>query len=264
MKKNIFLSFVFCAFLFSCQKEDNLLTDRNYPTIIKELDNSILNQKRLTFQQQNKYINTSLNRFGFCDVTEFNSNISEPQVTDPLSLSDANQKVKDFCMQNKAFVGLNDVNSFTLAGQGPETGFYDNSLYWYFGTSSQKIDTNEVLGAQIRVIIKNSEIVYCTGNWYPNIYIPKHFNFDQEKAKSTLRNQTVWHSDISGQSHPTKITDQALASCQINGLKIYPVKSDDKIQLFVTWKIHVTDVYYILYIDVMTGEVIAAEPTIIS
>ncbi|HPR84568.1 MAG TPA: hypothetical protein PLG33_00875, partial [Prolixibacteraceae bacterium] len=59
-------------------------------------------------------------------------------------------------------------------------------------------------------------------------------------------------------------TDQALASCQINGLKIYPIKSDDKIQLFVTWKIYVPDVFYILYVDVMTGETIAAEPTIIS
>ena len=74
----------------------------------------------------------------------------------------------------------------------------------------------------------------------------------------------MWHSDISGQSHPAKITDQALASCQINGLKIYPIKSDDKIQLFVTWKIYVPDVFYILYVDVMTGETIAAEPTIIS
>ena len=47
-------------------------------------------------------------------------------------------------------------------------------------------------------------------------------------------------------------------------VKIYPVKSDDKIQLFVTWKIYIPDVYYIIYIDVMTGEVIASEPTIIS
>ena len=135
---------------------------------------------------------------------------------------------------------------------------------WKIDSHDQKYDTIQVLYSNISILIMNREILYCTGNWYPNIYIPKHFNFDQEKAKSTLRNKKVWHSDFSGQSHSMKITDQALASCQIKGLKIYPVKSDNKIQLFVTWKIHVPEVFYILYVDVMTGEVIASEPTIIS
>ena len=135
---------------------------------------------------------------------------------------------------------------------------------WRIDTHYQKYDTIQVLFSNISILIKNSEVNYCTGNWYPNIYIPAKFNFDQENAKLSLKNKTVRHSDISGQSHSMKITDQTLVTSKINGLKIYPIKSDDKIQLFVTWKIYVPNVFYILYVDVMTGEVIAEEPTIIS
>ncbi len=264
MKKIIFLSSVFCAFLFSCQKEDNLLSDSKYPTTIKPIDTAILKQKQQEFQEQNKYIASSLNEFGLCASSEATVNNPLPPFTTPLTESEAIDKAKKFIVNNKNYLGLEEPDKVVITKAWFSTGYYNGGTIWRIDSHDQKYDTIQVLYSNISILIMNSEIHYCTGNWYPNIYIPKHFNFDQEKAKSTLRNKTVWHSDISGQSHPMKITDQALASCQINGLKIYPVRSDDKIQLFVTWKIHVPEVFYILYIDVMTGEIIAAEPTIIS
>jgi hypothetical protein len=49
------------------------------------------------------------------------------------------------------------------------------------------------------------------------------------------------------------------------GLKILPITADDKIELRVAWLINIPGpVYYKIYVDVMTGEIIGQEPTIIS
>jgi hypothetical protein len=248
----------------ACQKEYNLLSDSRYPTTIKPLDTAILKQKQQEFQEQNKYIASSLNEFGFCASSEATVNNPQPPFTTPLTEVEAIEKAKEFIVYNKNYLGLEEPDKIDITKAWFSTGYYNGGTMWRIDSHDQKYDTIQVLYSNISILIMNSEIQYCTGNWYPNIYIPKHFNFDQEKAKSTLRYKTVWHSDFSGQSHPMKITDQALASCQINGLKIYPVISDNKIQLFVTWKIYVPDAFYILYVDVMTGEIIASEPTIIS
>jgi hypothetical protein len=264
MKKIIFFFSVFCTCFFSCQKEDNLLTDRNYPTTIKILDKTALNQKKQAFLSQNQFMTSSLNEFGFCGYSDLITNYLRPPLTAPLTEPQAIEKVKKFITKNKEYLGIAEPDEISISRTWLSTGSYDGEAMWRIDTNYQKQDTIQVLLTDLLILINNSEVTSCTGNWYPNIYVPQQFNFGQEKAKSTLRNKTVWHSDISGQSHPAKITDQALASCQINGLKIYPIKSDDKIQLFVTWKIYVPDVFYILYVDVMTGETIAAEPTIIS
>lgn len=264
MKNSYLILIILNVFLLGCHKDDNLLMDHNYPTTIKALDQKILDQKRTDFLKQNQFITSSLNQFGFCDLTELNFNAPPPPLNTPLTTDDAKEKVRQFLDNNKTFVGLVNLNPVTISGFGPESGFYDGSTYWYFGTNVQKIDTIEVIGAQIRINIKNSEVTYCAGNWYPNIYIPAKLNFDQKKAKLVLKGRTVWHSDFGGKPYSMKITDQALATSEIKGLKIYPLKSDKKIQLFVAWKIYVPEVFYILYVDVMTGEVIAEQPTIIS
>lgn len=264
MNKFYVLLLFLCLIILACQKEDNLLSDSKYPTTIKPIDAAILKQKQQEFQEQNKYIASSLNEFGFCAPSEATVNNPQPPFTTPLTETEAIEKAKKFILNNKDNLGIEEPEKVVITKAWFSTGYYNGGTMWRIDSHDQKNDTIQVLYSNIAINIMNSEIQYCTGNWYPNIYIPKHFNFDQEKAKSTLRNKTVWHSDISGRSHPMKITDQALVSCQIKGLKIYPIKSDDKIQLFVTWKIHVPDVYYILYVDVMTGEIIASEPTIIS
>jgi hypothetical protein len=264
MKNLIFFFLLIYASFISCQKEDNLLSDNRYPTTIKPLEVNILKQKQQEFQDQNKDIASSLDEFGFCASSEATVNNPLPPLTTALTEIEAIEKAKKFILSNKNYLGIEEPDKVDITKAWFSTGYYNGGTMWRVDSHDQKYDTIQVLYSNISILIMNSEIHYCTGNWYPNIYIPKHFNFDQEKAKSTLRNKTVWHSDFIGQSHPMKITDQALASCQIAGLKIYPVKSDDKIQLFVTWKIHVPEVFYIFYIDVMTGEIIAEEPTIIS
>lgn len=49
------------------------------------------------------------------------------------------------------------------------------------------------------------------------------------------------------------------------GWSILPVNNDDMIELRVGWLFNIPGpVYYKIYIDVMTGEIIGQEPTIIS
>jgi hypothetical protein len=113
-------------------------------------------------------------------------------------------------------------------------------------------------------MIKNREIEYCIGNWYHNIYVPKSFNFDQDKAKAILVNKVVSHTTIGGQQYNVTISATDLNS-SITKLKILPLTTDDKIELRVSWQINIPGpVYYKIYVDVMTGDIIGEEPTIIS
>ena len=63
-----------------------------------------------------------------------------------------------------------------------------------------------------------------------------------------------------------------LISCEKNnidkstiGLKILPITTNDKIELRVSWLFNIPGpVFYKIYVDVMTGEIIREEPTIYS
>jgi hypothetical protein len=126
------------------------------------------------------------------------------------------------------------------------------------------IDTVEVINSRIIFHIRSHELVYCAGNWYPKAYIPGTFNINRDNAKSLLLNKTVWHSTIAGVPYSAQITAESLAACTVR-LVIVPVTSDDKIELRVTWQVNIpAPVYYIIRVDVMTGEIISQEPTIIS
>ena len=105
---------------------------------------------------------------------------------------------------------------------------------------------------------------YCAGNWYPEVYIPGHFNIDRDKAKSSLLNHIVWNSTIAGVPYSATVTAASLAASTTR-LVILPLITDDKIELRVTWQINIPGpVYYIIRVDVMTGEIVSEEPTIIS
>jgi hypothetical protein len=59
------------------------------------------------------------------------------------------------------------------------------------------------------------------------------------------------------------MTAEHLQHCTAK-LMIVPITTDEKIELCVTWQINLdAPLYYLFYIDVMTGEIIREMPTII-
>jgi hypothetical protein len=110
----------------------------------------------------------------------------------------------------------------------------------------------------------NGVLVSCEGNWFPEIYIPDKFNFDESEAKTHLVGQDVTHIDIGGQKYYVTITKPDINNIP-GELKIVPIRTDNKIELRVTWMFNIpSPVYCKVYADVMTGEIILQVPTIIS
>ncbi len=107
------------------------------------------------------------------------------------------------------------------------------------------------------------KVISCQGNWYPEIYVPRDFNINEDLAKRFLINRTVTHIGMAGNPIDLKITLESLQK-STTSLVVVPIENEDQIEIHVAWKIWVDQVSFILYVDVMTGEVIRQEPTLIS
>jgi len=266
MKNRLLFTFImFAGSLLSCHKDNfPYPQDSNYPTVINQLNSSALTQLKASFVQQNKFLQSSLNKFGYCDMEEINNSVESPPVSSLLTQSEVVAIVNSFVSANSSVTGVKNPADLKFSSISTDSGYWDGATYWYFRTTNQHIDTIEVMYSQILFHVKNHELVYCAGNWYPNVYIPAKFNLSTDQAKSSLLNKIVWHSTIAGVPYSATITSASLAASTTH-LVVLPVITDTKIELRVTWQINIPmPVYYLMYVDVMTGELIGQEETIIS
>lgn len=250
----------FALLLGSCEKNDS---DSYYPTTLRVLPSETLSQMRSSFALKNQYLVSSLNEFGFCDYLEDPLTAESPPVRDLSTESEAIEIVKNFASKNKSETGVENPDDLTFSQISSDTG-YAGIVTWHLRTSHQKVDDIEVIYAGIVFHITSREVTGCVGNWYPDIYIPEKFNISQTKAKTDLIGKTVSHYTFGGDVYYVTISKTDIEMSTIN-LKILSVTSDDKIELRVTWLINFPNpVYYQIYVDVMTGEIIGEAPTIIS
>jgi hypothetical protein len=265
MKKQ-FLIFLLITFVFlSCKKNDlSYPVDSNYPTIVKKLSATTLSELRSSFAQKNKYLTSSLNEYGFCSLVENSSAILTPQILNAPTQSEAKEIVKTFVSQNSASTGVNTATNLIFSDIFSSSPFWDGASSLVLKSANQRIDTIEVVNSQIIFQLRSRELVTCQGNWYATVYIPNKFNINLENAKVSLVNYVVWHSTIAGVPYSATITTSSLRASTTR-LVVYPLALDNHIELRVTWQINIPGpVYYILNVDVMTGEIISKQPTIIS
>jgi len=265
MTRQFLIFLLFACTLVSCDKTDLLYSDDpNYPTVIKKLSSSVVTDLKTAFAQKNKYFISSINEYGFCGMGELNEPQDSPPLLNPLTQAEAIEKAKNFVLQNPAITGVKNTADLKIAMSYSDTGYWDNATYWYGRSANQFIDTIEILNSQIMFQIKNRELRSCIGNWYPDVYIPGKFNVSRDEAKASLTDKIVWHSTIAGVPYSATITKASLAASTTH-LVIFPNTFNNQIELRVTWQIDIPGpVYYIIFVDVMTGELISEQPTIIS
>jgi len=265
MRKQLLIFLFFACALVSCDKMDLLYSDDpNYPTVIKKLSPSVVTDLKTTFAQKNIYFISSINEYGFCGLGELNDAQDSPPLLNPLTQGEAIEMAKKFVSQNPSITGVKNTADLKITMEYSDTGYWDNATYWHGHSADQFIDTIEILNSQIQFQIKNRELRSCIGNWYPDVYIPNKFNVSRDKAKSSLIDKIVWHSTIAGVPYSATITNASLAASTTR-LVIFPNTFNNQIELRVTWQINIPGpVYYIIYVDVMTGELISEQPTIIS
>jgi hypothetical protein len=262
MKRTLLVFPVFVLLFISCERAD-LQVGNVYPSAYYKVPSDILLQLRSSFALKNKYIISSLNEYGFCDFLNDPLAVDQPPVLNPLTIEGAIEAVKSFAAANKSETGINhpeDLNFYSISS-GVQFG---DAIGWHLRSLNQRVGTIEVAHSGITFHITNREITGCTGNWYPEIYIPEHFNIDQARAKTSLIGKVVTHYSFAGTPYNVTIirddTDQSTIS-----VEILPVEKDGRIDLTVNWLINLpAPVYYKIYVDVMTGEINGEEPTIIS
>lgn len=264
MKKIPLLSTLLFFLLFSCEKSNysGLEIDPNYPTIIRKPSSIQIEKLRSDFLKENTFLWTSLDEYGFCGWGDDLNNAPNPPFDTTLSKSEATAIAKNFILKNSKYTGVKDTTDFQFSKISKETGWYDGSIGWSFNTPLQKIDTIEVQ-TYLSIHIRSREVYFCIGNWYPDIYIPTNIKISQTRAKELLLNTVVTHYGWSGPWKVT-ITNEDLNNSNIK-IYVVPIKTNDQIELHLAWYIDIpSPVFYIMYVDVMTGKIIRQDPTIIS
>lgn len=264
MKNSLLIFLTFIVLFYCCEKSSYLIeNDPNYPTIIKKVEADRLSSLRSNFAQQNLYLRSSIGEYGFCDLAEDLTMAPDPPVDTTTSRPEAIEIAKEFIIENSKYTGVNEINKLEFRVVERMNGFWDGKKGWHLLTSSQKVDTIEVLFTSIMINIRGKEVYYCIGNWFPNIYIPKELNFTSEKAKRNLLNNILTHYGWGG-PYNVEITTESLQR-STTSLVVVPIEGKDQLELHLAWCINIPQpVYYIIYVDVMTGEIIGKYPTIIS
>ena len=261
--RNYLATLLLIILIQSCDQNDvTTIGDKNYPTTYKKLDATTLNQMRTDFGKANPFLSTSITDFGFCGTTENYITTPWPTRIPDLTKKEAINATKLFISQNSTLLGVKTTDDITFSRVDSFT-IYEGSIKWYISSNTQKIGGLEVSDTYLTFSLTNGKITYCSGNWYPYIYIPAKININEEKAKSILLNKVVYLSDIAGRPIPMTITAKSLETTEFSKL-IYPLKTADKIELRVVWVVSIPEVFYVIYLDVMTGEIVGGYPTIVS
>ncbi|MDR2651892.1 MAG: hypothetical protein LBC68_06210 [Prevotellaceae bacterium] len=244
--------------LMSCDKLNDV-EDLMYPTTIYRLPEEVLLQKRNDFAKRNPNVYTSVNQFGFCDMLDPGGENASP---DGFTEKEAIAAVKEFVTRNPEYTGVRNIDDLQFKDISSTVGS-NNAVFWHFRTENQTIHNIEVDYTDILFHTQNRKLVSCYGNYFPNVYVPKKFNFDMEQAKSQLLGKEIFHWGWAGQYGADIVTAEHLQQCTAK-LIIIPVTTDEKIELRVAWHINMTSLSYIFEVDVMTGEIIRGMSTIIS
>lgn len=254
---------LFIVFIQSCgQNEVTINRDTSYPTTYKKLDIVTLTQMRADFATANPYLTSSITDFGFCGSLDSLLTTAWPTRISDLTRTQAIDATKSFILRNSTLLGVKVPKGVTFSKVDSFT-IYEGSLKWYLSSNLQRYDTMEVYDTYLNFGLTNGKMTSCDGNWYPYIYIPTKINVTEEKAKSLLLNKVVYLSDFSGKPVPITITAKSLETATFSRM-IYPLKTTDKIELHVIWVVSIPEVYYVIYLDVMTGEIIGGYPTALS
>ena len=97
--------------------------------------------------------------------------------------------------RNPEYTGVKNPDDLHFRMVERSTG-YNNIEMWTFRTEYQVIENIEVNYSGILFHTRNRTIYDCYGNFFPNVYIPKNFNFDTKEAKSQLLGRKITYSEL--------------------------------------------------------------------
>ena len=250
MVKKLLMLLTITIFFAGCETIDS---DPDYPTTYLWIPSPTLEQLRTEFAQNNVYLNSTLSDFGFCSRWDYDVSPKLAPVLDTLTENEAIELVRAFVSLNPSTTGVKSINNLIIEKIWRGSAYSDGSIPWQVRSSNQMADTIEVLDTKIYFRIKNRELVTVANNWFPDIYIPDNFVFNQEQAKSKLVGKKVSYYSWGKRDMTISAAD---LNSSVSKLVIMPIKTDETIELHVAWQIWIESAAYIIYMDVMTGNIL--------
>ena len=259
MVKKLSILLTLAIFFAGCETSD---IDPDYPTTYKRLPSTTLEQLRNEYAQNNVYLNSSLNNFGFCSRFGKVGWGTLPPPLDTLTEIEAIEVIRAFISHNPSTTGVSNPDDIQIVSIISNVGDADGLIHWTARPLAQMVDTIEVLDTEFLFRIIGGALVSCQNNWFPEVYIPKEFQVNLEEAKSLLVGWVVSHVSTAGIESKVRILTEHMEESK-SGLKVLPMWSEDKIELRVVWELWIQGpVHYLIYVDVMNGEILREEPTI--
>jgi len=133
--------------------------------------------------------------------------------------------------------------------------------FWMVTFQNQLYNNIEVYNTTIGVYISPKGVYGSYGNWYPEICIPDQIEVTFDEAKSKLVGQTFDYYDWTGPKEHS-VTQDDFYSDDAPEQIIIPHRKGDCIELRLCWKITSKTIWN-FYVDVMCGELILNEQTVI-
>lgn len=266
MKTLQLLLVVALVLLYGCDRDNNTsgYSYNGYPTVYFKMESSELQQLQNTYFELNPFTKSGLDGFGFCGLEESDLNRTIEYPPDPhLTAVQARNAVMDFLSQNSRFTGVKNPQEMSFYNTDSFSTVWDSSLVWSLRSTNQFFNGIEVYYSGISFHLWHGKMQYCEGNWYPDIKIPAPFRIDSTAAKQQLVGREVTYFSWSGPYYAT-VSKSDIEKSTAKTV-IFPVKDDNAIVLYVTWEVNVpAPIFCRFYIDVMTGNIISEQPTIIS
>ena len=251
---------VVILFLISVGCGSDLPVDPSYPTIVKALDGSGIDQLVNQLEQSAMAGCVAIDTFGIPlinEKSEFCLIDSSWRVAGDYAEIE-NRAVQAFFdlamffkLDDPAQVQINSISTLTRMPFDQFFIFYPDSLppVWQVSTNIQTFNGLIVRGTNLKVLLSPDEVVGIGGAWFSNVYIPAADNFDEEGAKNSLISKTIKQG-----RNELVITEETIWN---DSQKIIvPMRRSEVIELRVCWALYPKG--WETLVDSQTGEVISS------
>lgn len=244
-------------FIFGCNN-DEMVVDPKYPTIIKELTDSEIDQiiEQLELTPMAGCQSVDIFGFPFINLDDTLCIDEENWIYDATLQEISDSSISAIETYNTLLNVSNTSEIRILSVETPDGQAY-NDFYaedtdsappvWVVTTNQQRYNDLLVRSSNLTLILASDHVVGIGGHWYNFIFIPNYDNYSALDAMESLYNRTFEYerSEIIPTSDMTWYEPKKF---------IVPIRRSNQIELHVCWALYPST--WEIMVDTQTGEVI--------
>ena len=249
------ISLCICCLYACILNSDNDPVD-SYPTIIYSRSDDEVEKLQSEFDLlNNNKIGTRLDQFGYTDFTMVylasESSISDTNTVIQMAIS---ALIKNSKFTNVSKESLLSVDRLFITPNNSWKIFFNEQFY-----KGLRVD-----GTTIAVYLNSSGVYRIDNHFFADIYIPAKAKYSESEVKESLIGKELNWVDYYHQKHIYTITDSSFSDEKSNKV-IVPMLTDTQLEFRITWEIYIgkPGLYWMIYIDVITGEEIKIAQSIV-